>query len=251
MMPAMFKRMLPAGRSPWCWRGLQVMLDPNSDIARTVRLNGAFEETEIDIAAALYSALYYGRCIVDVGANVGLHSMAWARLAPVVALEPAPRTYTRLEANVVANGLEDRISMVRKAVGNTLGEAEFFVAEDSAYSSLKDTGRKRISERVRVPCTTLDLLLSDLPSAVGLLKVDVEGFERSVIAGATELLRRDRPVLFVEIYGGTASNPDPEGTIEDIRAHGYEAFVYARNTGLVPYERHRDDRYNYFFVPSS
>lgn len=176
-------------------------------------MTGGFEETEIDIAAALYSALYPDRCILDVGANVGIHSLAWARLAPVVALEPAPGTHSRLEANVAANGLQDRIRTLRTAAGDAVGEVDFFVAADSAFSSLNDTGRIRIRERTRVPCTTLDALAAELPLPVGLLKIDVEGLERAVIAGAAELLRRDRPVLLVEIYGGAASNPDPNGPL--------------------------------------
>jgi FkbM family methyltransferase len=243
------QRWLPGGLAPWHWRDLRVTLDPRSVIARAVRVTGGFEEAEIDIAAALYAARYSGRCILDVGANVGLHSLAWARLAPVVALEPAPGTYARLEANVAANGFGDRIRTLRTAAGDAVGEFEFFVAADSGFSSLKDTGRKRIRERIRVPCTTLDALAAELPLAVGLLKIDVEGLERTVIAGAAELLRRDRPVLFVEIYEGAASNPDPEGTIEDIRSYGYEPFVYAHDAGLLPYQQHRDDRYNYFFMP--
>lgn len=236
--------------APWYWRGLQVTLEPGSAIAWIVRLTGGFEETEIDIAAALYSALYPDRCILDVGANVGIHSLAWARLAPVVALEPAPGTHSRLEANVAANGLQDRIRTLRTAAGDAVGEVDFFVAADSAFSSLNDTGRIRIRERTRVPCTTLDALAAELPLPVGLLKIDVEGLERAVIAGAAELLRRDRPVLLVEIYGGAASNPDPERTIADIRAYGYEPFVYADDAGLQPYQRHRDDRYCYLFIPS-
>jgi FkbM family methyltransferase len=212
-------------------------------------MTGSFEEAEIDIAAALHAALYPDRCIVDVGANVGLHSLAWAWRAPVVALEPAPGTYARLEANVAANGLRERIRTLRTAAGYAVSEVEFFVAADSAFSSLKDTRRTRIRERIRVPCTTLDALATELPLPVGLLKIDVEGLERAVIAGAAELLRRDRPVLLVEIYGGADSNPDPEGTVADICAHGYKPFVYAHHTGLVPYEQHRDDQYNYFFMP--
>jgi FkbM family methyltransferase len=168
-----------------------------------------------------------------------------------VALEPAPATYARLEANVAANGLGNRIRTLRTAAGDTVGQVEFFVAQDSAYSSLKDTGRKRIRERVGVPCTTLDALVAELHLSVGLLKIDVEGLERSVIAGAATLLRRDRPVLFVEIYGGAASNSDPNGTVRDLEAYGYTPFVYADDVGLVAYEHHRDDRYNYFFVPRS
>lgn len=243
------QRWLPGGLTPWHWRGLRVTLEPRSAIGRVVRTTGGFEEAEIDVAAALQILLYPGRCILDVGANVGLHSLAWARLAPVVALEPAPGAHVRLEANVAANGLGHRIRTLRVAAGDAVGEVEFFVAADSGLSSLKDTGRSRIRRRIRVPCITLDALMAELPLPVGLVKIDVEGFERAVIAGGAELLRRDRPVLLVEIYRGTASNPDPEGTIEDIRAHGYEPFVYAHDTGLLPYEHHRDDRYNYFFMP--
>ena len=145
------RRWLPGGLTPWHWRGLRVTLEPGSVIARIVRATGGFEDTEIDIAAALYAALYPGRCIVDVGANVGTHSLAWARLGPVVALEPAPDTFARLKANVATNGLQDRVSTLRTAAGDTVGEVEFFVAADSGFSSLKDTGCNRISERIRVP----------------------------------------------------------------------------------------------------
>jgi FkbM family methyltransferase len=234
---------------PWHWRGLEVKLESRSAIGRTVRRTGAFEETEIDIATSLCAAFYPDRCILDVGANIGLHSLAWATFAPVVALEPAPSTYAKLRANVEANRLGDRIRPLRTAAGDQVGEVEFFVTKDSAFSSLRDTRRVQIRERVRVPCTTLDALAPELPKPVGLLKIDVEGLERAVIAGAAALLRRDRPVLFVEIYGGAASNPDPEGTVEDICAFGYEPFVYSHDLGLLRYKRHRDDRYNYFFLP--
>jgi FkbM family methyltransferase len=255
-----WRRFLPGGLSPWHWRGFEVTLEPGSAISRVVRITGGFEDAEIDIAAALFGALYPDRCIVDVGANIGSHSLAWSRSAPVVALEPAPGTFARLEANVAANGLQDRIRTLRTAAGDTVDDVDFFVATDSGFSSLKDTHHGPIRERIKVPCTTLDALAAELPLPVGLLKIDVEGLERTVIAGAAELLRRDRPVLMVEIFGGFDANPDPVGTVEDIRAYGYEPLVYAagspmlnlsatKDAGLIPYEKHLDYRYNYFFVP--
>jgi hypothetical protein len=106
-LPRSIQRWLPGGLAPWHWRGLEVTLEPGSVIAWIVRITGGFEEAEIDIAAALHALLYPGRCIVDVGANVGVHSLAWASLAPVVALEPAPGTYARLEANVAPTASEN------------------------------------------------------------------------------------------------------------------------------------------------
>jgi FkbM family methyltransferase len=242
------QRWLPSGLAPWHWRGLRITLEPGSAIVRSIRATGSFEQAEIDVAAALHTALHPGRTILDVGANIGIHSIAWAALAPVIALEPAPSTFQQLQANIAANNLRHRIRALNTAAGNITGTVEFFITKDSAFSSLKDTRRIPIRDTVKVPCTTLDSL--DLPP-IGLLKIDVEGFERAVIAGAPELLRRDHPVLFIEIYGGTNSNPDPAGTIEDICGYGYEPFVYAHDAGLLPYEKHRDDRYNYFFMPRS
>jgi FkbM family methyltransferase len=254
------RRLLPGGLTPWHWRGFQVQLEPGSAISRVVRVTGGFEDAEIDIAAALFGALYPGRCIVDVGANIGLHSLAWSRLAPVVALEPAPDAFAALEANVTENALQHRIRTLRTAAWDTVGDVDFFVATDSGLSSLKDTRHGPIRERIKVPCTTLDVLAAELPLPIGLLKIDVEGLERTVIAGAAELLQRDRPVLMVEIFGGYDANPDPMGTVEYIRAFGYEPFVYAsgspilnryakNDSGLIPYEKHLDYRYNYFFIP--
>jgi FkbM family methyltransferase len=234
------RRILPSGPPTWSWRGLDVTLESRSAIAHDVRKFGSFEQAEIDVAAALFVTQPPGRCILDVGANVGLHTLVWSRLAPVVAFEPAPTTFERLQANIVANALQDRIRTLRTAVGSEVGEVDFFVTTDSAFSSMKDTRRRRVSEKVRVPCTTLDALMPSLATPVGLVKIDVEGFERAVIRGATELIERDRPVLFVEIYGGT---------VRDIEQLGYDAYVYARSVGLLPYESHRDDRYNYFFIP--
>ena len=208
------RRLLPGGLTPWHWRGLEVTLEPGSVIARVVRITGGFEDAEIDIAAALFGALYPDRCIVDVGANIGSHSLAWSRSAPVVALEPAPDTYARLEANVAGNGLRDRIRTLRTAAGDTVGEAEFFVAADSGFSSLKDTRCGPIHERIQVPCTTFDALSAELPLPVGLLKIDVEGLERTVIAGAAELFGATAQSCSWRSSGALGRNPDPEGTVD-------------------------------------
>lgn len=240
--------MIRRARRPIRWRGFDININPRSRIGQKLRTTGGFEDAEINIAAALQVSLYPGRTILDVGANIGLHTLAWSPLAPVIAVEPAPRTYRQLVTNITANGLQNRVHPMQTAVSDAIGDVDFFIASDNAFSSLKDTKRLPIRHRVKVPCTTIDALADQLPP-IGLLKIDVEGLEDSVIAGARSLLRRDQPVLFVEIYGGTDSNPDPAGTVEHIRRYGYEPFVYAKDAGLLPYEQHRDERYNYFFVP--
>jgi FkbM family methyltransferase len=243
---------LVPGRAPRDFdvRGLTLALHPRSDIGRRLRAKGAFEDREIDLAAALLLACHgEHRSIVDVGANVGIHSLLWARAFPhasVHAIEPAPSTHALLRANIERNGMAGRVHPLPYAACERDAEVEFFVSEDDAFSSLRDTRRKRVREIVRVPGRRLDGL--DL-GPVGLLKVDVEGFETQALAGAAGLLAQHRPVIFVEIYGGTNSNPDPEATVRMVVAHGYRPYVFVRRVGLVPFARHDDRRQNYFFLP--
>lgn len=237
------------------WRGLEIAVDPRTEIGSRLSRLGSFEAWEIDVASALFLGKYAGegRCIIDVGANVGIHSLAWALAfddTRVYAVEPAPATFEILRRNLERNGKSSRVSALRCALSNRAGDADFYVTEDDAFSSLKDTERKQVRQVIRVPVRTLDDLSQEIGgNRAGLIKIDVEGLETEVIAGGQRLLKRDRPVLFVEIYRGTNSNADPEGTIAAVRALGYEAFIFAPEIGLTRFVRHDDRFYNYFFLP--
>ena len=142
---------------------------------------------------------------------------------------------------------EDAVDAVFSlAVGDRVGSTDLHIAADDAYTAVSDTRRKPIRERRQVPITTLDAIATE---RVGLIKIDVEGHEAAVLAGARATIVRDHPVLFVEIYRGVASNPDPEATIASICELGYRAWLLGAH-GLERYVRHDDRRYNYFFIPS-
>lgn len=81
-------------------------------------------------------------------------------------------------------------------------------------------------------CIMLDVFVVELFFLVGLLKIDVEGFECVVIVGVVEFLWCDCLVLLVEIYGGVVFNLDLEWIIVDICVYGYELFVYVDDVGL-------------------
>jgi FkbM family methyltransferase len=237
------------------WRGMEFELDPRTDIGGAMLRSGTFEAAEIDVATALFASRYSRqseRLILDVGANIGIHALLWAHALPhsrVVALEPAPMTYRVLLRNIERNGQTDRIGAIQVAASNRDAELDFFVTEDNAYNSLKDTRRKAVREIIKVPARRLDALAELEGARVGMIKIDVEGLESTVIAGARGLIQRDAPILFVEIYRGVASNSDPEGTIAAATELGYDAYVYSAASGLVEYESHDDRRYNYFFLP--
>ena len=132
-------------------------------------------------------------CVVDVGANIGLYSLYQAirkKAKRVISFEPAPSVFPRLMANLRTN-LITNVDALNSAVGGHIGEVEFLETQLSFNCHIASDEQKGIS----IPCVTLDSALSGVPR-VNLLKIDVEGYELQVLAGASNMLSRtDRIVI--------------------------------------------------------
>lgn len=146
------------------------------------------------------------RCVVDVGANEGQWSSALLMLAQPERLElfePNPEAFERLRARIVPNG-KTGIYPHAFALGEEPGELTLNVMQRSDFSSFLAPaaairehyagGAGEIARQVQVRVETLDRVLADL-TTIDLLKLDVQGFERKVLAGATVTLRRTRALL--------------------------------------------------------
>lgn len=233
-------------RMPYCY----IEYNYNSDIGRNLFFNGSFEEKEI----GFFSKKLLSEekpLIIDVGANIGLHSIIWGKLMPgckIYAFEPSPDTSEVLERNIRRNFLSGNIVLIPKAVSDREGTATFYQCDDNAYSSLKDTKRKSIINTVQVPVTTVDRFIEEQGiKNISLIKIDVEGFEKEVVSGALDTMKKFKPDLFVEIFGGDSSNEDPEGTVELIASCGYKPYILV-DGNPVPYVKHNDSNYNYYFT---
>jgi FkbM family methyltransferase len=231
--------------------GMSLRYRVRGDIGRSLYMQGSFEKDELAILEKIMRARPPGDLtIFDVGANVGVHSVVLCKSLPrarVVAFEPAADTRRILEENVQRNGLAGRVVVEPYALSNALGTAEFYDMEDDAYSSLKDTGRKQLLRKTMVRLETLDHYVEvKRIRRIDLVKIDVEGFETQVIEGGLAMLRAMQPDLFVEIYQGRNSNPDPARTIDLLLGAGYRAWIVVDGR-LQPYSRHEDNYYNYYF----
>jgi FkbM family methyltransferase len=211
---------------------------------------GSFEEEEIVFLLRLVKDVS-SPVLLDIGANIGWHAVRWATSRPdicIFAFEPSRNTAELLRRNVIVNGVEAQIRHIPSAVSDTIGALEFHECEDSGYSSLKDTKRKKVIATTTVPVTTVDSFVKDERlSHVAAIKIDVEGLETEVLRGATDTLSRWSPEMLVEIYGGQASNPNPDKTIRLMQSLGYRAFVW-KNKKLLPFESHSDRYFNYWFT---
>lgn len=134
--------------------------------------------------------------VLDVGANIGTHSVNFSRVAEVVhAFEPQPVTYRNLCANLLLNVCSNVIPY-QLALGEENG-----IAHMTAYDPTREgspmgcflSGDGPQSIRIQ----TIDSLAL---SPVHFIKIDVEGHELCVLKGAIETLKRERLIVYVEIH---------------------------------------------------
>jgi FkbM family methyltransferase len=146
--------------------------------------------------------------VLDVGANSGLYAVIAGLIAdgPIHAFEPFPPARQALEHNLQINGLSQRVTVIPNAVGSETGTARLFVPvpkfgetlEQSA--SLREDFRPDHGEILDVPVVTIDdYVQSQGIGDIGVMLVDVEGFEHAVIQGSLRTMREKRPLVFAEV----------------------------------------------------
>jgi FkbM family methyltransferase len=176
------------------------MLFPAHDliIGRSFEHYGEYSESEVALFRRLVSPQ---SIVVDVGANIGSHTIPLAQLVgpggQVVAFEPQRALYLFLCANVLMNNLSN-VVCYQAAAGATRSELK---APEIDYMAEHNFGGMTLLDdysRVRSYSVTV-LKIDELRlSGCRLLKIDVEGMERQVLEGATETIRAFRPFLYVE-----------------------------------------------------
>jgi FkbM family methyltransferase len=182
---------------------------------------------EQDVIRFLNSVVRPGMTAVDVGANIGFHTMVLSRLVgplgAVHAFEPLPETLALLRANLWRHECANT-TVHAAAVTDTVGTVEM---------QLDPEGRSgaHIGSGFAVPAVTLDEALAGV--RVDVLKVDVEGAEPMVFRGARELIRRNpRITAVVEFRGGSHLDGSTPEQVLDL----YEEL------GLRPHTLHADGR---------
>jgi FkbM family methyltransferase len=169
--------------------------------------------------------------VYDVGANVGFTSVLAARLVGaegvVVCFEPLPANARQIEHNARLNHFA-HIRVCFVALGKEDGEAEFVLSASPTWGRLATAGftPEKVGT-IRVPIRRLDTFVAEaaLP-APDFIKVDVEGAEADVLAGAAQTLATARPVLMIETHGTNQAVADALAT------HDYQLHVLGRKVAL-------------------
>jgi FkbM family methyltransferase len=178
-------------------RRIELWTHPDPDfLARAIRGNRTFYE--LDLLMKCRELYLPGTAIIDVGANIGNHSIFFGAImnAPVYAFEPFPPNHALLELNIAANGLEGQIVTPVCAIGEAVGVGSLHPGPPTNF------GTARVSFGCgETTVRSLDSLA--IPGPVGLIKVDVEGAELPVLRGAEGLIHAWLPDIMAE--AGTRS----------------------------------------------
>ncbi|KRA30244.1 hypothetical protein ASD68_15470 [Rhodanobacter sp. Root627] len=168
---------------------------------------------ELAFLQALKALLKPGDLVLDVGANIGNHTVYFAKIAAcrVMAFEPVASTCEFLRKNVELNGLGDLVQISELALGESEGDAS--VASFDA-GNLGAT-RLKLDVAGEIKIDTIDHLKTK--GAIRLIKIDAEGMDASVVAGAGETLARDRPIVACE----AATRDEYQRLCSSLEAQGY------------------------------
>jgi FkbM family methyltransferase len=237
-------RSLPFVRQAWARHrdsGLRFRVHLRDVVGRTILRRRAYEPL---LTNWLLARLRQdgGGLFVDVGANIGWFALQAARagqVEQVLAVEPDVLNHALLRRNIEANGLGGRVLPVACALGDAPGLARLSVYKDSnlgKHSLVVDHGHGGCW----VPVLPLDGLLASLGLAdrpLAALKVDVEGFEPRVFAGAARALARCATVL-VELSPelSRAGGLDVAAVLDRLQAAGFEPQAWDQAAPLPGFE---------------
>ena len=183
----------------------------SSDLFRRLILHDSYENELVELAK---SHLDRNRDAIDIGANIGFFSVLLAKqMAPqgrrVLAVEPTPNALARLHANLARNGVADSVTVFEGVAADKPGTISMnVVVGKEEYSSIQNAKHPRITgeegkqyryETRDVEATTIDQLVESHGIDPGFMKIDVEGAEHIVLAGAQQTLARNRPVILAEL----------------------------------------------------
>jgi FkbM family methyltransferase len=194
------------GHLVYCRTGDAVFLVDPSDrvVGSELMWRGEWQRGEIVRAVDLLAAagkLSPSAVFVDAGANIGTHTvyaMKTGRFARAVAFEPEPHNAELLRMNIKVNDLAARVMVVEQAVGAQAGSAVLHLhPRNKGHHTIGTPPSVDGLDRMEVPVVRLDAALAAAGVSaddIGLVWVDVEGYEPEAVAGLGSLIERAVPL---------------------------------------------------------
>jgi FkbM family methyltransferase len=156
--------------------------------------NTRYQQNSLETA---YSLMSNFKTVIDIGANIGLHSVRFAqKFQHVFSFEPVLANFECLEKNV---SIFPNVKLYKHGLGEI--EKKEIISLPKSWNNcgafsivdFKDSQEELINEEIQIK------RLDDFNFNCDLIKIDTQGFEMSVIKGGLETIKKNKPVLILEI----------------------------------------------------
>jgi FkbM family methyltransferase len=200
-------------------------------ISTEIAVRGRVDRDELNcLSSQLFNRMTTRRICLDIGANIGNHSLVFAEhFDRVLAFEPNPRTFKLLAIN---SELARNIVPYRLGASNRKGTMTAYqdalnlgaTTTSRTISSHREENQKGVISTVQFDVDRLDDFLgeSDL-NQVDFIKLDVEGHEAAALDGMGNILRGSSPIIAMEAFSDSFSDGKSQ-SVEILKSHGYRSF---------------------------
>jgi FkbM family methyltransferase len=198
-------------------------------------------DLEVGTRLLIQKFLKPGDFFVDVGANVGMHTLAAGRAmqgqGKIIAFEPFESTKRMLEKSLSMNGFSSIAEVHQAAVSNVSGYQSLYLGAGSGLHSLfpQDAPRNVSQVTVEVPLVRLDEIIPP-GQKIDLLKIDAEGAELDVIQGGVSLISGNPDIALIVEFGPShlcRTGHTPKEWFEAFTRLGFNYRVINASSGVL------------------
>ncbi len=178
----------------------QFIVHTNDPVGENIFLYGEYDFQKLELALRLLG-LSNIETLVDVGANIGsicIPAVARGFAEQSVAIEPEPTNFLMLTANIELNSLQHKVRLHQNAVGPVDNQSIRLELSSENFGDHRITptvGTPRERDSTTVTSMTLDTLVPNLNPLTDLIFMDVQGFEKFVLDGATNAIQSRVPIV--------------------------------------------------------
>ena len=211
-------------------------LDIRDSIDREIYFTNRYEEEQIKLLLDNIKKYKITR-FVDVGANIGIYALTIAKNIPNIkidAFEPHKGAFERMKANIHQNGFSEIIQIHNLALSNE--NKEGYLLAGTRFGTYQSGGASVSSEgEMKISQVRGDDLIKYTDDIIA-IKIDVEGFELSVLQGIENLIKNNKVFLQIEIFDEELSE-----TSKFLEAYNFKLIEKGTFT-------HQDTVKDYFYI---
>jgi FkbM family methyltransferase len=207
-------------------------IDFRSDLLQRLLIYGDYEK---EIVQLIEKYIDPKKDVLDVGANIGLHTVLFSKLInsdkKVLAFEPTPNALKYLRNNLQINNCDDKVIIYNGIATDSKGQFELNIIEGmEEYSAVGQINHPNVLgmkfNTIKVQGNTIDELVKEHNLRPGFIKIDTEGAEHFVFEGAKETINKYKPVIISELSDNLlkAQGFNCERIFENLKRIGYKIY---------------------------